>query len=96
MGGTERRRSYKAKTMRCDKAPPGWFCTRDAGHEGPCAAVEETTQRERSSIEDRLERIVFDLHKASAGGKNPELAQAAELCDTALALLRVWVSKFVV
>jgi len=20
-------------------APPGWYCTRDAGHEGPCAAI---------------------------------------------------------
>ncbi|WP_395741051.1 hypothetical protein [Prosthecobacter sp.] len=24
----------------CQLAPPGWQCTRDAGHEGPCAAVE--------------------------------------------------------
>lgn len=23
---------------RCPVPPPGWFCTRDAGHEGPCAA----------------------------------------------------------
>lgn len=25
--------------MKCDKAPKGWKCTRDAEHEGPCAAV---------------------------------------------------------
>lgn len=25
---------------RCDVPPPGWRCTRKAGHEGPCAAVE--------------------------------------------------------
>lgn len=22
----------------CDRAPPGWFCSRDKGHAGPCAA----------------------------------------------------------
>ncbi len=20
----------------CDKVPEGWFCSRDAGHDGPC------------------------------------------------------------
>jgi hypothetical protein len=24
----------------CQLAPPGWQCTRETGHEGPCAAVE--------------------------------------------------------
>jgi hypothetical protein len=24
--------------IRCQKAKPGWQCTRDAGHDGPCAA----------------------------------------------------------
>jgi hypothetical protein len=23
----------------CDVPPPGWFCTRAKGHEGPCAAI---------------------------------------------------------
>jgi hypothetical protein len=23
----------------CTKPPPGWYCTRDVGHEGPCAAL---------------------------------------------------------
>lgn len=22
----------------CDIPPPGWYCTRERGHEGPCAA----------------------------------------------------------
>lgn len=22
----------------CDLAPPGWVCTREIGHDGPCAA----------------------------------------------------------
>ena len=25
--------------MICTKPPTGWRCTREAGHEGPCAAV---------------------------------------------------------
>lgn len=24
---------------KCDAAPKGWKCTREAGHDGPCAAV---------------------------------------------------------
>lgn len=27
----------------CHVPPPGWRCTRDAGHDGPCAAVEDDT-----------------------------------------------------
>ena len=26
----------------CTVPPPGWFCTRDAGHDGPCAAHPNT------------------------------------------------------
>lgn len=29
---------------RCIEAPKGWCCTRQAGHEGPCAAKPETSQ----------------------------------------------------
>jgi len=28
-----------AKAQECTLPPPGWRCTRAAGHEGPCAAV---------------------------------------------------------
>lgn len=28
----------------CTKAPAGWTCSREAGHEGPCAAVHESMQ----------------------------------------------------
>ena len=24
----------------CEVPPPGWYCTRAAGHEGPCAAYQ--------------------------------------------------------
>jgi hypothetical protein len=30
----------------CNQAPSGWCCTRGAGHEGPCAAVELPVSRE--------------------------------------------------
>jgi hypothetical protein len=36
----------------CLMAPPGWLCTRDAGHKGPCAAV------------PRAERAYVEAHEA--------------------------------
>lgn len=30
----------RKERLLCGKAPPGWKCTRDAGHPGPCAAEE--------------------------------------------------------
>lgn len=27
--------------MSCKVPPPGWLCTREEGHEGPCAAISE-------------------------------------------------------
>ena len=34
------RREAYAQTgpQRCHRPPPGWYCTRQQGHEGPCAA----------------------------------------------------------
>lgn len=29
----------------CEKAPPGWRCTRSSGHDGPCAAVPDAGRR---------------------------------------------------
>jgi hypothetical protein len=26
----------------CELPPPGWWCSREPGHEGPCAAREST------------------------------------------------------
>jgi hypothetical protein len=31
---------------RCDKAPEGWKCTREGGHDGPCAAVQVADARQ--------------------------------------------------
>lgn len=30
--------THKAAAPHCEAPPEGWFCTRDAGHDGPCAA----------------------------------------------------------
>ena len=30
----------------CDVPPQGWLCTRQAGHDGPCAAIEDNNGRE--------------------------------------------------
>jgi hypothetical protein len=30
--------SHKVPAQTCGKPPPGWYCTRELGHEGPCAA----------------------------------------------------------
>lgn len=30
-----------SEVKRCLVPPTGWSCSRDAGHEGPCAATEE-------------------------------------------------------
>lgn len=29
---------WRGRRDRCDLAPPYWFCSRDRGHDGPCAA----------------------------------------------------------
>jgi hypothetical protein len=30
--------SHKVPAVACDKPPPGWHCTRERGHDGPCSA----------------------------------------------------------
>jgi hypothetical protein len=32
--------------MTCDKPPSGWKCTRELGHDGPCAAYPDTVRPE--------------------------------------------------
>lgn len=47
-------RRERARTGTCQKPPPGWACTRGAGHDGPCAAVRargaRARRRERTGI----------------------------------------------
>jgi len=35
---------------RCEVAPPGWYCTRAASHDGPCAAWPTRTTRVRYAL----------------------------------------------
>lgn len=46
--------------MKCNKPPEGWACTREAGHEGPCAAV----PAEREAMLDAHFSYVAALHRA--------------------------------
>jgi hypothetical protein len=39
----------------CNRPPEGWYCTRGAGHEGPCAAVR--VSRKRAIISDAVDEI---------------------------------------
>jgi hypothetical protein len=32
-----------AQHFPCEKPPEGWFCSRDRGHDGPCAAMAEVS-----------------------------------------------------
>lgn len=48
-----------AITTRCDLPPDGWVCTRDAGHDGPCAA--ERAEPDAASLEVRLQEAEAHL-----------------------------------
>lgn len=32
----------------CDKPPPGWQCSREAGHDGPCAAEQVAVENDHA------------------------------------------------
>lgn len=36
----------------CLRAPAGWKCTREGGHEGPCAAIDIPSVAERAYVDD--------------------------------------------
>ena len=42
----------------CDSPPPGWYCTRERGHDGPCAALplHSSTRPEPKFIAWRCEK----------------------------------------
>lgn len=37
-----------SELSKCDVPPPGWYCTRVAGHDGPCAAIEKNAEVQKS------------------------------------------------
>lgn len=47
--------------MSCTKAPTGWRCTREAGHDGPCASWPKSLKmRLRWGIRLRSLSIMFN------------------------------------
>lgn len=57
---------------RCSLPPSGWFCTRDAGHDGPCAAHALSTVP--TGWASRVLASAYD----EVDGLRRELAQNAE------------------
>jgi hypothetical protein len=47
------------RKAQCDLPPEGWYCTRDKGHEGPCAAYATEQQPAQSAEQD--ERAQLDV-----------------------------------
>lgn len=43
----EVRKEYEPKDQGCTVPPAGWWCSREKGHEGPCAARPNKTAVER-------------------------------------------------
>lgn len=49
-------------TTRCTKVPDGWGCSREKGHDGPCAAYQLKRKYEYSILE-----LCEKLHMANTG-----------------------------
>ena len=54
--------------MKCLLPPSGWYCTRERGHDGPCAAVEHadtvlTPSKEWSDLVRRLPSMFLDFRE---------------------------------
>ncbi len=65
---------------RCEKAPLGWHCTREGGHDGPCAAVGNTIGTRRP------EDVSL---KGPSDGLEPWREAAESARKTAAELLRI-------
>lgn len=68
----------------CTVPPEGWFCTRPAGHDGPCAAVPIAGPKEKvQAVYDAIAVVqadptTLDLFTRSAQG---ELNRVAHRCE---------------
>ena len=59
--------------MKCTNPPPGWHCTRDRGHPGPCAAVQDETLTFRLTREQDLEIVEWcNAHDKAKHGATEE------------------------
>jgi hypothetical protein len=43
--------------VRCDRPPEGWYCTRDKGHEGPCAAHPASEPKALTALHKELGQL---------------------------------------
>lgn len=70
----------------CDKPPEGWECTREAGHEGPCAAV-EIEEELHSFTTGELYQLAGEIGGAATRPlleDNPDYVFPAERCFDAI------------
>lgn len=67
----------KPKTYSHDNQPEGWFCTRDAGHDGPCALTTELDYKLRKILNEVTPETVLSSAAAIAAlGFGPKTAFA--------------------
>ena len=86
----------------CQLPPEGWYCTRTAGHDGPCAAHQDEPAREldaddHACIEEGMARIRAHTAARSAGaapaqpvGLSEQVEALAEAARAAQRQLRQW------
>lgn len=42
----------------CNRPPPGWWCSRESGHEGPCAARQTDPSNEALELLKAVDRAL--------------------------------------
>lgn len=48
---------------KCKRAPKGWHCTREAGHEGPCAAKRNRWGAFLDGLSEAIGEALFGGHR---------------------------------
>jgi hypothetical protein len=66
-------------TPKCDVPPPGWYCTRTKGHDGPCASWPMNSQPDEA-LEAHLSQISWITSMATAKVIDKEITET-ELSD---------------
>lgn len=49
--------------MKCKRPPAGWWCSIEAGHDGPCAAWPTWWTANRIALKNRWEAIKATFHQ---------------------------------
>lgn len=80
-----------ALAMKCQKPPEGWWCSRDSGHEGPCAARRFGERSEASVRSITIDAIDAEMARARTkfpGNGKLLAALVEEVGELAKALLQ--------